>query len=135
MGIIRSRLGWLACFALSAQLVGAAVAPAALCCTAESADGQMMECCRKGGAHICPMTQKAAADQVTTSGGDEAAGCVMTACRTPSSGALEALFGPAGVVVAPQSSPSPESVRLPSRLIDQSAASVVVSADLPPPRI
>lgn len=138
MGTIRIRLGWLTLFALAAQLTGAALAPAALCCEAMSGSGDpaMMECCKKGGVHICPITKKkAAAEQAARSGQDASTECVMTSCTEPSSGALAALFGPVGVLVAPQSSAAPESSRLALSIIHESATSEIALVDIPPPRV
>ncbi len=96
MGGLRPRLHLLAIATLALQVSVPVFASAALCCKDPAAlAGQtddLMECCKKGGAHICPM--KKPAKTGTTKAPDHS----MRSCCTPDSRIFVALLGTAAVL-------------------------------------
>jgi hypothetical protein len=96
MGGLRPRLHLLAIATLALQVSVPVLASAALCCKDPAAlAGQtddLMECCKKGGAHICPM--KKPAKTGTTKAPDHS----MRSCCTPDSRIFVALLGTAAVL-------------------------------------
>ena len=132
MGGLRPRLHLLAIATLALQVSVPVFASAALCCKDPAAlAGQtddLMECCKKGGAHICPM--KKPAKTGTTKAPDHS----MRSCCTPDSRIFVALLGTAAVLT-----PQP-AVLLPPTPTDLStpAASAtpiwIAAATAPPPK-
>ena len=132
MGGLRPRLHLLAIATLALQVSVPVFASAALCCKDPAAlAGQtddLMECCKKGGAHICPM--KKPAKTGTTKAPDHS----MRSCCTPDSRIFVALLGTAAVLTplpAVLLSPTPTDLSTPA----PSATPIwIAAATSPPPK-
>jgi hypothetical protein len=130
MGGLRPRLHLLAIATIALQVSVPVFASAALCCKDPAAlAGQtddLMECCKKGGAHICPM--KKPAKTGTTKAPDHS----MRSCCTPDSRIFVALLGTAAVLT-PQPAvllpPMPTDLSSPA----PSATPIWIAAAISPP--
>jgi hypothetical protein len=96
MGGLRPRLHFIAIATLALQVSVPVFASAALCCKDPAAlDGKtddLMECCKQGGAHICPMKQPAKPAPT------KAPDYTLKSCCTPDSSIFVALLGTAAVL-------------------------------------
>ena len=132
MGGLRPRLQLLDIATLALQVSVPVFASAALCCKDPAAlAGQtddLMECCKKGGAHICPM--KKPAKTGTTKAPDHS----MRSCCTPDSRIFVALLGTAAVLTpltAVLLLPTPTDLSTPA---PSATPTWIAAATSPPPK-
>jgi len=132
MGGLRPRLHLLAIATLALQVSVPVFASAALCCKDPAAlagkTADLMECCKQGGAHICPMKKP------TKTGTTKAPEHSMRSCCTPDSRIFVALLGTAAVLT-----PHPPTL-LPPTPTDLSTPAAgatpiwIAAATAPPPK-
>lgn len=101
---IRVSLRLAAAFTVAIQLATPTLASAALCCKDPAAlsgkTAELMECCKKGGAHICPMKKAGSTQTATADEGAKRSDQAMRSCCVPDTKLFAALLGTLSLAAA-----------------------------------
>ena len=132
MGGLRPRLHVIAFATLLLQIAAPAFASAALCCKDPAVlagkTDELMECCKKGGAHICPMKKPARAEQ------PKPHDVTMRSCCTPDASIFVALLGTSAVLAPVPSALAPPIDVVQEPLYRARVPVWIAVADSPPPK-
>ena len=131
MGGLRPHLRLAAVLIVTLQIATPAFASAALCCKDPAAlagnTADLMECCKKGGAHICPMKPTGGSKAATKN--DHS----MRSCCKPDAKIFLALLGAAGVLAQPTPVLTPPTaVDRDARELSSTPIWIAVAASPPP---